>query len=170
MKKTFTMQIRWGLAASAFSAVLAFGTGCDSPDTTPLMLSVAPVADVSIQTMKSAAKVGDQVVVRGRIGGQARAFVEESQEFRMMDLSIPYCGQSDPEGACPQPWDYCCEKAEVKASAGVVAKIAAAKWKRERYGPLQPLMEVVVTGTVKETSPDWILEVQTVYVASDPNK
>lgn len=142
--------------------------GCDRDKPPLLIVANAPAGDTSILHMKAVAKVGERVTVRGRIGGQARAFIEEDREFRMMDLSVPYCGAGDPEAACPQPWDYCCEKKELKAAAGFRARIAPPQWRREHFGPLKPLMEVVVTGTVSSIGPEWIVEVNSVHIAADP--
>lgn len=132
------------------------------------MLGQEPTGATSIIAMKSEVPIGGRVVVRGRIGGKAKPFSDTSGEFMMMDLSIPYCGEGEADGGCPQPWDYCCEKKEVKQAAGVTARIPATTWQSQGFGPLKPLMEVLVVGTRVNTDEPCIIQVEGVFVVANP--
>ena len=154
-------------AISLIAAATAASCGHDSKPAS-LMLEQAPAGAVSIFEMKSSSNVGSHVVVCGRIGGKAKPFSDSGFEFMLMDLSVPYCGEGEVDGGCPQPWDYCCEKKEVKQSAGMIARIPPSIASSTGFGPLRPLMEVVVVGTRQGADDTCTIEVEGVFVVSNP--
>jgi hypothetical protein len=48
------------------------------------------------------------VTVLGRIGGDARPFVEDMAAFMIVDRKLKACNEI-PDDPCPTPWDFCCE-------------------------------------------------------------
>lgn len=65
-----------------------------------------------------AAAPAEQAVVAGRIS----AVVGGSGAFVLMDASLPYCGEKNPEDKCPTPWDYCCETAETRRTHAITVE------------------------------------------------
>jgi len=67
---------------------------------------------VSVAAAKAAAPK-PKVVVEGRIS----AFVKGAAAFKLVDLSLPYCGSAPGKmDECPTPWDYCCENPDELAA------------------------------------------------------
>lgn len=122
------------------------------PETGPAwLLTAAPDSAVEIAAAKQSAAEGDQIVLRGRIGGRRDAMSADSATFVMMDTSIPSCAD-DPDETCPTPWDYCCEPKEVREANNATVQIvdatgAIVTTDLTSLG-IDPLDEVVVVGTV----------------------
>jgi hypothetical protein len=145
------------IAVSASLALLS--TGCDNasapPDTESTsadwMLSSAPADAQSVKEAKADATEGEQVVVRGRIGGRMKPMTAGSPVFVIMDLSVPHCGQI-PGDQCPTPWDYCCEKPEDITANSATVQIVNESGEALDTDPasagLKPLDEIIVVGTV----------------------
>lgn len=116
------------------------------------LLASAPAEWREIADAKQDASQGDQIVLRGRIGGRDNPITAGSPAFVMMDVSIPSCADGE-DDLCPKPWDYCCETRET-----IAANIATVIVVDENGNPigsdltavgLEPLDEVVVVGTVE---------------------
>ncbi len=129
-------------------------TGADrpAPGANPgWLLASAPENPAEIQAAKASAAEGDQVTVRGRIGGRREPITDGAATFVMMDAGVPSCAEN-PDDACATPWDYCCEPAEVKeANSATVQLVDAAGAPIEADLALLgigPLDEVIVVGTV----------------------
>lgn len=90
----------------------------------PFILDADPGEAMGVAGARGAAPA-DQVVVAGRIS----TVVTGSGAFVLMDASLPYCGERNPEDKCPTPWDYCCETADTRRthSITVEARDAAGK-------------------------------------------
>ena len=73
-----------------------------------LFLKEAPADAKEVSVVKKEAKEGDEVVVRGRIGGSENPFVDGRAVVTIADTSIRACNER-PGDACPNPWDFCCE-------------------------------------------------------------
>jgi hypothetical protein len=52
------------------------------------------------------AKPGQEVVVRGVVGGSRKPFVEGLAAFTLVDPALKSCVGDDM--GCQTPWDYCC--------------------------------------------------------------
>ena len=120
-----------------------------------LILTAAPAESKGVAAAKSGAKVGDAVVLRGKIGGSKEPFVSGRAVFTIMDLELPSCADN-PDDKCPTPWDYCCEtSATIAANAATIQVVdqAGAVVKADMKGApgLKPLSEVIVVGTVAQT-------------------
>lgn len=117
-----------------------------------LFLATEPANTKTVEQMKSSAKAGDKVVIRGRIGGSKAPFVEGRAVFTLMGADLNACSNK-PGDECTTPWDYCCDTAAdiAKHSATVqVVDASGAPFKagiKGRNG-LKELSEVVVVGKV----------------------
>ncbi len=97
-------------------------------------------------------KVGQDVTLRGRIGGGTSPFVAGRAIFTIVGRALTPCNEK-PDDHCGTPWDYCCDsKAEIVANS-VTVQIADPKGQplrtsmKGRRG-LRELSEVVVVGKV----------------------
>jgi hypothetical protein len=114
------------------------------------LLADLPVGAVPVAQAKQTAREGDQVVVRGRIGGRQDPLSRDLAVFVMMDPALPSC--RDRGGPCKKPWDFCCETPET-----ITANSATVQLYGDTEAPMaidlgghgfEPLDEVVVVGTV----------------------
>ncbi len=122
-----------------------------TPSSPAWVLTSAPSEWREIGEAKQNAQQGEQIVLRGRIGGRVKPMTEGSPAFVMMDASIPSCADKE-DDHCSIPWDYCCETPET-----IAANIATVIVVDESGNPvsseltsagLEPLDEVIVVGTV----------------------
>jgi hypothetical protein len=118
--------------------------------TTPWLLADPPAGAVPVVQARATAREGDQVVVRGRIGGRSDPMSHDVAVFIMMDPVLPSC--RDRGDACQKPWDYCCETPET-----ITANSATVQLVDDANAPIaidltghgfEPLDEIVVVGTV----------------------
>ncbi len=76
-----------------------------SPELSRFWMANDPAGALSVPEAKAAAP-REKAVVVGRIS----AFVKGTAAFKIVDVSLPYCGSApDKMEGCPTPWDYCCE-------------------------------------------------------------
>jgi len=159
----------------AFSTTLILLAGCNkasseqpvetetttSAETQPhaWILTSAPEGAVSILEAKANAAEGDQIVIKGRIGGRHSPVSADSPVFTIVDLELVYCGQHSDEG-CVTPWDYCCEKPETIASNSATVQIVGFDSIDPLAAGLEPLDEVVIIGTVGQRPDDVVLTIQ----------
>ena len=146
--------MRTGRLLATFLVVLAL-SGCGNSPTPPgadgdtsWLLLEMPVAAIPVAEAKRTAREGDEVVVRGRIGGRREPMTAGSAVFVMIDPAIPHCEI----GKCKLPWDYCCETPEYIATNSATVKLvgSAGTLLSVDLGEhaIEPLDEVVVVGTV----------------------
>jgi hypothetical protein len=122
------------------------------------VLTSAPEGDVSITEAKASAKEGDQIVIRGRIGGRHEPISADSPVFTIVDLGLEYCGQTT-DDKCPAPWDYCCETPSTIASNSATVQVQGDEIDLTGAG-LKPLDEVVLIGTVGPRPDEQVLTIQ----------
>ncbi len=101
--------MRTGLLLSTLLIAIAVG-GCKdaptpgAPATTPTwLLAAMPTGAIPVAEAKQSAREGDQVVVRGRIGGRREPMNASVAVFVMIDPAIPHCKI----GVCKAPGDFC---------------------------------------------------------------
>lgn len=117
-----------------------------------LMLDRAPENALDVADAKAAATPGAAVVIRGRIGGSMKPFVDGRAVFTIVGQGPKACSDI-PGDACRTPWDYCCvPRPEILANAATIQVVDAANVPirtdiRGRRG-IRELSEVTVVGTV----------------------
>lgn len=137
----------------------AGGSKSTGPATTPAVLpagfflATAPADAKDIKDAKPTLKVGDKIVLVGRIGGSEEPFVAERAVFTMVDSRLKRCGEANPEDSCETPWDYCCEPRESITANSVTVQVVGNEGKpikAEINGVqgLKPSALVTVVGTV----------------------
>ena len=127
------------------------------------LLASEPADARGVAQVKASVQEGDEVVLRGRIGGRKDPMSDSAAVFTVMDLSVPHCGQL-PDDLCPTPWDYCCETPEsITANAATIQVVDEAgspvEGGADRYG-LSALDEVIVVGTVGPRPGEGVLTVR----------
>lgn len=139
------------LSLSLGGAALAPCSGCGDGASTSkagappsrFLLAAEPAGAVSVGDARKAAPKDDAVVV-----GRVREVSPGLAAFTLVDASLTYCGQSDAEDKCEQPWDYCCHSAEDVAPLTVPVSAHGASGAVERVAvpELRSLDLVVVRG------------------------
>ena len=164
-----TTRSRW-IAGALLVAALAF-TGCNGggegdgssittppPDTTDelpagLVLDAAPEGAVEIAKVKASAKEGDEVVVRGQVGGSREPFVAGRAALTIADGDVLTSCDEMPADGCDAPWDYCCEDpAKIMANSATIQVVGAdgrpLKASLEGVGGIEGLKVILVKGVV----------------------
>lgn len=91
-----------------------------------LFLASEPEGAKPVNEAKEGAKAGDDVVIRGRIGGSLHPFVDGRAVFTIISPSMKSCADN-PDDACKTPWDYCCEsKADIATHTATIQVVDAA--------------------------------------------
>ncbi len=117
-------------------------------------LASEPAGAAFVEAAKKAAKAGDEIVIRGRIGGSESPFVENRAVFTIVGPGIKAC--SDIEGdLCEMPWDYCCETAETIAAHSATIRVvddqgALIRASVKGKGGVKELSDVIVKGKVAQ--------------------
>ena len=166
------------LTAFAASFLLA---GCGTDSTSPAsdtkteatpnasksswILASAPVGAISVTQAKAQAKEGDEIVIRGRIGGRHSPMQADSTVFTIVDLELKYCGQES-EDNCPFPWDYCCETPETLATNTATVQVLS-DTQLDLTTELEPRDVVILRGIVGPRPNEQVLTVKTnkIYAA-----
>jgi hypothetical protein len=89
----------------------------------PALLATRPVPAVNVIEAKRTAKDEDEVILTGRIGGDAKPFIDGVAAFTIVDMSLKFC--ADEEG-CPTPWDYCCVTDQLPDRKALIKVVDAA--------------------------------------------
>ena len=118
-----------------------------------LFLSAAPADAKDIKDAKGSAKVGDKIILVGRIGGSKEPFVAQRAVFTLVDKRLKACGEGTAMDSCETPWDYCCEtREEITANSAAVQVVDAGgqpiKAELNGVNGLKLLATVTVVGTV----------------------
>jgi len=119
-----------------------------------LLLTAEPADAKGVVAAMAAAKDGDKVTIRGRVGGRKEPFAEQRATMAIVDLSLPYCGQSGTGRGCKKPWDYCCEPQDRLAKHMVSVQVDGANGKilhrgLKGAGGIKELAELVVQGVLR---------------------
>ncbi len=122
---------------SVLAACLALAlVGCSDPVPQPqpqpeadtgipssLLLETEPEGVVGIAEVLQSSAVGDEVVVKGWIGGSGSPLVAERAVMTVVDASV--YNKCRDEECCETPWDYCCATEEAKANMASIRVVAA---------------------------------------------
>jgi hypothetical protein len=156
------------------AAALAVAAGCDDKSATKssggsasapaeplpagLMVEKAPDNARDVADVRTSAGDGEEVVVRGRVGGSEKPFVEGRAAFTLVDLAVATCDKAGSMHNCPTPWDYCCDDPKDLVAKSVTVQVVGPagqplRASLEGASGLKPMSEVAVKGKVKK-SPD----------------
>lgn len=110
-----------------------------------------PEGVVDVAAAKKTLKEGDQVALRGRIGGRMDPVSKDAAFFVIMDPAVPSCADN-PGDNCSTPWDYCCETPASLAANNATVRVVDASGAPVQTGiesfGFHPLDTVVIVGTV----------------------
>ena len=94
-----------------------------------LFLKEAPAGAKDVGAAKVDAKEGDEIVIRGQIGGSPKdVFNPGRASFSIADMKLPACSMK-PGEKCETPWDFCCETPEIRTANTAMIQIADADGK-----------------------------------------
>lgn len=123
----------------------------ESADHPAWLLASAPGEPSDIGAIKKTAKAGDEVVLRGVIGGRVDAMSTDSALFVLMDTGVHNACTAE-DDHCATPWDYCCAQADEitanNATVQLVDESGAPIAIDLRTKGIKPLDTVVVAGVV----------------------
>jgi hypothetical protein len=125
----------------------------------PVGLIVNSAADKAreVADVRKAAADGDEVVVRGRIGGSEHPFVQKRAAFQLVDLALDTCDKAGPMDGCKTPWDYCCDTSQNILANSITVQVVDSGGNQplradlNGVGGMKPMSEVWVTGKVKKS-------------------
>ncbi len=115
------------LSAAFFAAVV--GCAVRAADTIPesLFLKESPATAADVGDVKKTAKEGEEVTLRGQIGGQAKDVFNASRaSFWLADMKLVSCNKI-PGDKCETPWDFCCVPITEKAANIAIVQVVDEK-------------------------------------------
>jgi hypothetical protein len=105
-----------GCGRSSNSPAEGSGKGAPAVAGSSYRLSNEPVGAQDVKVARSSAKNDEEVVVVGRIGGDANPWIDGMAAFTIVDLARKPCE----EDGCQVPWDYCCDLDDLPNSKAMV--------------------------------------------------
>jgi hypothetical protein len=147
--------------------------GTEAADVIPqdLMLASAPAEASELKAIKGSARVGDEVVVRGVIGGRRDPLASNRAILTLVDVEIETCDKL-PGDSCPTPWDACCVDQETITAGSATVQVVGSDGRPLKIGlqghnGIQPLREIVVVGKVRGTDDkNLVIDAKGIYVKS----
>ena len=115
-----------------------------------LMADAAPANAKGVVELKGSVKDGDEVVVRGVVGGREDPVSETQAIVTLLDAAVTTCDKMEGD-ACKTPWDACCE-ADLPAKTATVQVVGSdgkpLKGSLAASG-VKPLKQIVVAGKAR---------------------
>ena len=152
-------------ALSTLAITLLVVAGCDRGDTvskapenaatpaalpTGMVVDTAPPGAKGVIELKGSAKDGDEVVVRGVVGGTEDPVAANQAIVTLVDAGVTTCDKMEGD-TCKTPWDACCEK-DLPAKTATVQVVGAdgkpLKGSLAAAG-VKPLKQLVVAGKAR---------------------
>jgi hypothetical protein len=134
-----------------------------------LFVKAIPDNPVDVGEARKSAQQGQQIVIRGKIGGMPNPFADKYAIFVLSDLKLLICVDQ-----CATPWDYCCTPREKILANVATVQVVDGKGKPLKVSVkgvngLKPLSEVVVRGLVaKQDGKTLIVNAQNIFVGGQP--
>lgn len=135
-----------------------------------LFLKESPATATNVGDLKKSAKEGDEIVLRGQIGGQENDNLNASRAtFMVADMKLIPCNKI-PGDKCKTPWDFCCVPVNEKAANIAIVRVVDAKGKLLKsslkgVNGLDNLTIVVVKGKVaKADATNLIINATGIYI------
>ena len=118
-----------------------------------LFLDAAPDGALELAAAKKSAKVGEEIVVRGRIAGHKDPLAPNRAILTLLDSAVLTCDRM-PGDSCATPWDACCEPREsLQANVATIQVVDASgsplKTGLRGTNGIEPLKEVTIVGKVR---------------------
>jgi hypothetical protein len=139
------------------------------------LLPQEPSGSKSVLNARKDAKDGEDIVLVGRIGGDAKPWVEGRASFWIVDTSLKSCKETEDDN-CPTPWDYCCIPRNELTAAMATVKIVDETGQtiptdaRELLG-VKELQTIVVRGRARrDESGNLIVLASGIFLRPDGNK
>jgi hypothetical protein len=137
-----------------------------------LLLDTAPEGAVTINALRTSAKVGDSVAFSGKLIGGDPVLIDSRAIMTLGDpAKLTSCDLMGEDDHCQTPWDVCCDDSDdIKQNIVTVQAVDAdGRPLKEGFrglGGIEELSQVVVLGTVAEGSSDenMIVNLSGVYV------
>ncbi len=163
---TMKNQTNKTILLSAVALSLAFA-GCapDAPEAADLpepafelpVLTTRPADALAVQAARRQLKPGEKAVVFGQIGAVEAPFFEGFAGFVLGDTDLVYCDEMGDDEHCATPWDACCVEPEKRQASRLSVQFVDAAGQAipadlRGMSGLEPLKEVVVVGSVAESS------------------
>jgi hypothetical protein len=122
-----------------------------------IVVATAPEGALSVVEARAAAKPGEAIVLRGKVGGKMKPISDTAAILVLADEKAIKSCDMDPDDQCETPWDFCCEEPSTIAASTATIQIKGADGKLLRatlrgLGELKELSHLVVSGTVDATS------------------
>ncbi len=119
------------------------------------MLDEAPDNAHNVIDARQAAKPGDQIAVRGRVGGSVSPFVANRAVFTIVGRGPHACSDHD-DDHCKTPWDYCCTARDVLRAHSATIQLVDENGAPIRTGikgrnGIKELTDLTIVGTVVST-------------------
>ncbi|WP_018970957.1 hypothetical protein [Rubritalea marina] len=135
-----------------------------------------PHADaISIHTLRSQAKAGEQVTFNGKVLGAKTVLVDKRAIMLLGDPEVLISCDIGHDDNCPTPWDVCCTDVDTVNANIVTIQVVDAEGRPLKQGlrgvnNLTELSHVTLSGTVAEGSSDsnMIVNAESIYVLQKP--
>jgi hypothetical protein len=128
------------------------GTAAGAGLPAAVVAAAEPAGAKSVTEVKATAKEGDEVVVRGQVGGSAKPVVDGRAVFTIADPEKLHSCNQKPGDTCGTPWDYCCHTPAEIAAATLSVQVVGADGRPVAAdvgaSGVKPLTMVVVKGRV----------------------
>ena len=122
-----------------------------------LVTTTAPEGALGVVDARAAAKPGEPIVLRGKVGGKMQPISNSAAILVLADLTAITSCDDMPDDPCKTPWDYCCEIPSKIAASTATIQVKGDDDKLVRsslrgVGDLKELSHLVVSGTVDDAS------------------
>jgi hypothetical protein len=159
----------FAIVCVAFLSMASFAKAEDKlPDS--LFLKESPATAENVGELKKKAKEGEEIVVRGQIGGQAKDVFNAGRAVMMLaDMKLVSCDKT-PGETCATPWDFCCVPINEKSANIAIIQVVDAKGKLVKStlkgaNGLDHLTTVVIKGKVsKNEGGNLIINASGIYI------
>jgi hypothetical protein len=146
-------------------------TAATSSEFDAIISATAPEGALSVVDARAAAKPGESIVLRGKVGGKMQPISASAAILVLADeKAITSCDQM-PDDPCKTPWDYCCEVPSKIAASTATIQVKGEDGKLLRstlrgVGELKELSHLVISGTVDaaSTAEALIVNAETIHV------
>jgi hypothetical protein len=132
-------------------------TTATSSEFDAILSATAPEGALSVVDARAAAKPGEPIVLRGKVGGKMQPISASAAILVLADeKAITSCDHM-PDDPCKTPWDYCCEVPSKIAASTATIQVKGDDGKLLRStlrgaGDLKELSYLVISGTVDAAS------------------